>query len=676
MSRTRAGKSVLKDIIPKYGTVAEVEAEAIAVGEKFYLTVPEQAGLFEVLSGDYSGEIAKDTVGALYIALADNPAADTKVAARVLEDNIVQLSWFLPDVTGATEIESLLQTAVDLTPDYGTLTYEGLEGTVLVDVPAGQTTSRVGAVIIDHPMTLVGTKGLATKIKDFNSAWSAAATPTNAYLVTSSDVVIDGVYIDANADNHYELDGSSNKWWEDGPLLKRPPSGIQVLCAEDEDILRNITIRNCEVYRPLTGVGVNGDLADLDDPDFVDDTILHSICEDIHVRNNKVIRSRGNSFLFSGGVRNSDITDNTIIDCQYHFTRFYVSVRNCVARGNKVYIDHSRLLALYNETDLGYWRTNDVGTPASYLMGRSGFCVGSIWSTENDLAFNEVKDNIATYRVTNDTYTICDEDSGSQAGLVLRDVQSFTTFKNNVINNPPILGISAVLSPPDDTLEGLVIRGNVINKSRRTAASCRGYDVLLAENEFNNCSQASGYPVVVMEQGRALFNKLKTQFALANFPFSTGDNPTGTIQISDNTIIGYSSDPLYNPTDYDVHGTEGGIRVTLLNGWVNNHLGSASSSNILKAIKNCAGLVTVVGSINGSAATADKVADLPTDYQPSEQTYNLAVQYATLTDAEGKVYVQRTARDGQFYVQKNGGTASRCAVASSWYADKTVLPDT
>jgi hypothetical protein len=523
-------------------------------------------------------------------------------------------------------------------------------------------------------MTIKGAAGLTTKVKDFCSAWLTYTGTMSVYQAEVSDVTIDGVVADANADNHYETDGAGAKWWEAGPNLKRPPNGIQVYCPQDNPEILNAIVENCIIYRPLAGVQANGGLANLEDLDFIDGSINHSIVRGAIIRNNKVYRSRGNSYIFSSGVLSSSILDNTSIDSYYHITRFYVSVINCSVKRNKAYIDHDRMIDLYNATDNGYYRTDD-SAEAGYKMTRSGYCIGSTYSVSENLAFNEVSDNEISYKRTNNSYVICDETGNSYSGLVIRDVQSFTTMSNNTINRAPFLAISLSLSPPDSTLEGIVVKDNTVNRSWRTAIASRGYDCLILRNTFNNCSQASGYPVAVISQGRAFYNVVKSEVPLANYGFSTGDAPTGTIWISDNTIINYNNTALLNPTDYDVHGTEGGgIRLALLNGWeieVNN----PASSNIAKVVKSANGHVSIFGFITGDDSTNDKIADLPSGYSPSENTYSLAFQAVTLGEAEGTIFVQRTARDGQLFISRAGRTARRCFINASWYAEKYVLPN-
>jgi len=74
-------------------SVAEIGAYSAPVGYVFSLNAGGRSGDFDVVAGDFSTELAADTLNGVYIGQADNPTATTKVARRRSEEN-VNVKWF------------------------------------------------------------------------------------------------------------------------------------------------------------------------------------------------------------------------------------------------------------------------------------------------------------------------------------------------------------------------------------------------------------------------------------------------------------------------------------------------------------------------------------------------------------------------------------------------------
>jgi hypothetical protein len=77
-----------------FPTVAAMQAATgIQVGQVLELNAGGRSGVFDVIAGDFSTELAADTLSGIYVALADDTAANTKAAVR---RNIsrVNVSWF------------------------------------------------------------------------------------------------------------------------------------------------------------------------------------------------------------------------------------------------------------------------------------------------------------------------------------------------------------------------------------------------------------------------------------------------------------------------------------------------------------------------------------------------------------------------------------------------------
>jgi len=80
-------------------SIAEIETYSAPVGYVFSLNAGGRSGTFDVIAGDFSTELAADTENGIYIGLADNPTATTKVAKRRLNGSIF-VNWFGAEAGG------------------------------------------------------------------------------------------------------------------------------------------------------------------------------------------------------------------------------------------------------------------------------------------------------------------------------------------------------------------------------------------------------------------------------------------------------------------------------------------------------------------------------------------------------------------------------------------------
>jgi len=83
----------LNNRVIRVTSIAEMEAYSAPVGYVFSLNDGGRSGTFDVVAGDFSTELAADTLNGIYVGLADDTAANTKAAVR---RNIsrVNVSWF------------------------------------------------------------------------------------------------------------------------------------------------------------------------------------------------------------------------------------------------------------------------------------------------------------------------------------------------------------------------------------------------------------------------------------------------------------------------------------------------------------------------------------------------------------------------------------------------------
>ena len=74
-------------------SIAAMEAYSAPVGYVFSLNAGGRSGVFDVIAGDFSTELAADTLNGVYVGLADDPTASTKVAKRRLVSSIIPEFW-------------------------------------------------------------------------------------------------------------------------------------------------------------------------------------------------------------------------------------------------------------------------------------------------------------------------------------------------------------------------------------------------------------------------------------------------------------------------------------------------------------------------------------------------------------------------------------------------------
>ena len=86
-------EAAVLDRVIRVTSIAAMQAYSAPVGYVFSLNAGGRSGDFDVVAGDFSSELAADTLSGIYVALADDTAANTKAAVR---RNIsrVNVSWF------------------------------------------------------------------------------------------------------------------------------------------------------------------------------------------------------------------------------------------------------------------------------------------------------------------------------------------------------------------------------------------------------------------------------------------------------------------------------------------------------------------------------------------------------------------------------------------------------
>ena len=101
-----------KNNVIRATSIADIESYSAPVGYIFNLNAGGRSGVFDVVSGDFSAEVAIDTARGIYVPLADNPTGSTKVAKRRFDD-FCHVRWFGANFDGTDET-ALVNMAIDL----------------------------------------------------------------------------------------------------------------------------------------------------------------------------------------------------------------------------------------------------------------------------------------------------------------------------------------------------------------------------------------------------------------------------------------------------------------------------------------------------------------------------------------------------------------------------------
>ena len=374
----------LNNLVVYVDGVNQVEGGSYSFVETNSTTVTFTSGLHLGAIVKFVSAETLTTIGANANIIAYDPAGAGAVTTTVQTKlrETVSVKDFGAVGDGVTDDTAAIQAAIDATPSGATL-YFNVEGTVLLDTSrtgcfvARGSTRVIGALKITKPIRIIGSPSCVLKLKNFSTGWQDALVgdEVTTIIVNSSDVHIDGLYINANADNHYEVSGLY-KYWEAGPSNRRPPSGITATLEPTQDNITNILIENCEIDQPLAGVTFAGGVIALDDASFLSGTRTTGVVTHSVARNNRVNRARGNGILFIQGVQSCMSIENRMTNSMYHAFRIYALVIDSQSINDCDTIISDEIIATYNAVDNGYWRTDDFAS-AQFKILRAGFGIGS-----------------------------------------------------------------------------------------------------------------------------------------------------------------------------------------------------------------------------------------------------------------------------------------------------------
>ena len=422
-------------------------------------------------------------------ALSGYLPAGTGAVAQTVQSQLrktVFVSNYIPAVVNitTTDCTPYIQAAIDATPSGGTIDFD-LLGTAMIDtVRAKFVTTQNGAVrhscalLIDRPMKIKGYPACILRVKDFSAAWVAMVLGDviSAVMVTSSGVTIDGLEVDANGDNHYEIDVGGFKWWETGPTNKRPLDGISVQVALGAPNITNVLITNCGVVGSLAGVSFRGNMETETNTAFTDRTRTTGTVEGCVARNNRISRHRGNGILFVAGVTACRSERNRMKNGMYHAVRYYSGAVDCESIGDIEYTDCDAVIARWNATDNGYWRT-DKSADIGYKIARAGFCFGG--------AFNYISN---LHNILDCTF------AGGRGKFKRMAVNHLVYYADNDVQ---LSGLGSVQPPPGSVVSNMRLEGYYIGCGLTTPTSTPVADrkeILFLNNQFlNSANQAMNF---------------------------------------------------------------------------------------------------------------------------------------------------------------------------------------
>lgn len=110
------GAALIGRSVIRVTSIAQMQEYGVPAGWVFELSAGGRSGTFDVMAGDYSAEVAADTLNGIYVPLADDPGATTKVAKRRFSGSI-HPKWFGALVSQA-DASSELQACFSFASEY------------------------------------------------------------------------------------------------------------------------------------------------------------------------------------------------------------------------------------------------------------------------------------------------------------------------------------------------------------------------------------------------------------------------------------------------------------------------------------------------------------------------------------------------------------------------------
>ena len=123
--------AAILDRVIRVTSISAMAAYSAPVGYVFSLNAGGRSGVFDVVAGDFSAELAADTLNGVYVGLADNPTATTKVLKRRYLGEI-WTSFFGTKSDGATDDTLAFQAAIDFSEANKAVTVRVDDGVMVI----------------------------------------------------------------------------------------------------------------------------------------------------------------------------------------------------------------------------------------------------------------------------------------------------------------------------------------------------------------------------------------------------------------------------------------------------------------------------------------------------------------------------------------------------------------
>ena len=185
-----ATNTEVQDRVIRVTSIAAMEAYSVPAGYVFSLNAGGRSGTFDVVSGDFSTELAADTENGIYIGLTDNPTATTKVAKRRYND-VVLVEWFgvTPSATDNTSAYNALIAAVPLGSKvvWGEVgTYSGHFNSTEKSLRCDLNGSTLVNVVDNSPIISIGS---LTNVTEYDVTESTLAYLSRQFTVSGADTL-------------------------------------------------------------------------------------------------------------------------------------------------------------------------------------------------------------------------------------------------------------------------------------------------------------------------------------------------------------------------------------------------------------------------------------------------------------------------------------------------------
>jgi parallel beta-helix repeat protein len=208
-----------------------MEAYSAPVGYVFSLNAGGRSGVFDVVAGDFSTELAADTLNGIYIGLADDSTAASKVAKR--RERAIYPEMFGAIGDGVNDDSIAMNAMFDQTVVGSSGEYQGRPGAIY----------KLASTVTTGPID-----NKSSSFRGNSSTLRLADGVT--FNIRNSDVIFEGVIFDQVAGTAKNSDGVltvldvSNVTIRDCQFLNLQRGGIKVEASSVGNV-RGVTIDNC-----------------------------------------------------------------------------------------------------------------------------------------------------------------------------------------------------------------------------------------------------------------------------------------------------------------------------------------------------------------------------------------------------------------------------------------------